>query len=57
MAEKTLVDDTDSGGAFTVRLIDILHTVISSRAVYLHIILIAIDKRRDILYTLIQRIV
>jgi hypothetical protein len=44
MGKKTLVDDTDSGSAFTVRFIDILYPIISSRAVYLYIILIAIDK-------------
>ncbi len=57
MGEKTLVDDSDSGGAVTIRFIDILHPVISSRAVYLHTFLVAIDNLRYILYTLIQRIV
>ena len=57
MAEETLVDDTDSSSAFIIRPINILYSVISSRAVYLHIILIAIDKLRYILYTLIQIIV
>jgi len=52
MEEKTLVDDTDSGGAFIVRLIDILYPIFSCRAVYLHIILkISLEKDiwRDIL--------
>jgi len=40
VAEKTLVDDTDSGGAFTAGLIDIFYPVISRRAVYLYIVLI-----------------
>jgi len=52
LGEKALVDDSDSGGAFTIRLIDILHPVISRRAVYLHVILkISLEKGvlRDIL--------
>jgi len=36
MAEETLVDDSDSSGAFIIRLIDILHSIISSGAIYLH---------------------
>jgi len=36
MGEKTLVDDTDSGGAFIIRLINIFYPIISRRAVYLH---------------------
>jgi hypothetical protein len=40
MGEKTLVDDSDTGGAFTIRIIDILYPVIGCRAVYLHTFLI-----------------
>ena len=40
MAEKTLVDDTDSGGAFAFRFIDILYAVVSHGAVYLYTVLI-----------------
>lgn len=57
MGEEALVDDTDSGGAFIIKLADILYPVVSRRAVYIYTILIAIDIWIDILYTLIQRIV
>jgi hypothetical protein len=40
MGEKTLVDDPDGGGAFIIRLTDILHAVIICRAVYLYTFLI-----------------
>jgi len=40
VGEKTLVDDSDSGGAFIIRPFDILYPIIRSRAVYLHIVLI-----------------
>jgi len=40
VAEEALVDDTDTGSAFTARLIDIFYPVISSRTVYLHAFLI-----------------
>jgi hypothetical protein len=39
MAEKTLVDDTDSSGAFTIRPVNIFYSIISSCAVYLRTIL------------------
>jgi len=40
VGEKTLVDDTDSSGAFIIRAFDIFYTVIGSDTVYLYIILI-----------------
>jgi len=40
MAEKALVDDTDSGSAFTAGIVDIFYPVISRRAVYLYVVLV-----------------
>ena len=40
MGAKTLVDDTDSSGAFIIRTFDIFYTVIRRSTFYLHVILI-----------------
>jgi len=43
MGEKTMVDDSYSGGAFTIRPFDILYPIIRGSAVYLHIVLESVD--------------
>jgi hypothetical protein len=44
MAKETLVDDTDSSGAFTIRAFDIFYTIISCCAVYLYTFLIILYR-------------